>query len=103
MSKKLFNVIKDIAWGKATGLDKIQRRLLKIAADVVAPSLTCIFNQSLLSGIYPSDWKLAKVSPIFKNGSKSDVYKQLSAHTCYTFCGQNFRKDDLIPTIQLSE
>ena len=57
--------------GKATRLDKIPNRLLKIAANVVAPSLTSIFNQSLVTGIFSSDWKLAKVSPIFKNGSKS--------------------------------
>ena len=56
-----------------TSYDKIPNRLLKIAANVVAPSLTSIFNQSLVTGhgIFPSDWKLAKVSPIFKNRSKS--------------------------------
>ena len=66
--------------GKATGLDNIPYKLLKIAADVVAPSLTCIFNQSLLTGLYPSDWKLAKVTPIFKNGSKTDLnnYRPIS-------------------------
>ena len=34
---------------------KIPNRLLKIPADVVAPSLTGIFNQSLVTGIFPSD------------------------------------------------
>ena len=52
------------------GLDK---NSLKIAADVVSPSLTGILHQSILTGIFPCDWKLAKVSPIFKNGSKSDL------------------------------
>ena len=65
---------------EATGLDNIPCKLLKIAADVVAPSLTCIFYQSLLTGIYPSYWKLAKVTPIFKNRSKSDLnnYRPIS-------------------------
>ena len=71
--QKVIKLLQTIDVGKATGLDKIPNRLLKIAADVVAPSLTGIFNQSLLTGIFPSDWKLAKVSPIFKNGSKSDL------------------------------
>ena len=57
------NVQKEIkslkAIGKATRLDKIPNRLLKIAANVVAPSLTSMFNQSLLTGIFSSDWKLA--------------------------------------------
>ena len=54
--------------------------LLKISADVVTPSLTGIVNQSLVTGIFHSDWKLAEVSPIFKNGSMFDLnnYRPIS-------------------------
>ena len=83
--QKVIKLLKAIDVSKATGLDKIPNRLLKIAADVVAPSLTGIFNQSLVTGIFPSDWKLAKVSPIFKNGSKSDL--------------NNYRPISVIPTV----
>ena len=84
MLKKKSNHLK-LYIGKATRLDKIPNRLLKIAANVVAPSLTGIFNQSLVTGIFPSDWKMAKVSPIFKNGSKSDL--------------NNYRPISVIPTV----
>ena len=57
---------KAIDVSKATGLDKIPNRLLKIATEVVAPSLTGIFNHLLVTGMFPSDWKMAKVSPILK-------------------------------------
>ena len=63
--KKVTKLPKVIDAGKATGLNTIPNRLLKIANDVVAPSLTGIFNQSLVPGIFPFDWKLIKVSPIF--------------------------------------
>ena len=65
---------------KATGLDKIPCKLLKIAADIVASSLTSIFNQSISVGIFPIDWKLARVSPVFKKGKKSDLnnYRPIS-------------------------
>ena len=53
--KKVIKLLKAIDVGKVTGLDKISNRLLKIAADVIAPSLTGIFNQSLVTGIFPSD------------------------------------------------
>ena len=53
--KKVIKLLKAIDVGKVTGLDKIPNRLLKIAADVIAPSLTGIFNQSLVTGIFPSD------------------------------------------------
>ena len=65
--QKVVKLLKAIDVSKATGLDKIPNRLLKITADVVAPCLTGIFNQSLVTSIFPSDWKMAKVSPIFKN------------------------------------
>ena len=68
--QKVIKLLKAIYVGKETGLDKNSP---KIAAGVVSPSLTGIFNQSILTGIFPCDWKLAKVSPIFKNGSKSDL------------------------------
>ena len=76
--QKVIKLLKAIAVGKATGFDKIPNRLLKIAADVVTPSLTGLFNQSLVTGIFPSDWKLAEVSPIFKNGSTTNNYLPIS-------------------------
>ena len=51
---------------KATGLDDIQARLLKIAAPAISESLCFLLNFSLISGKVPSDWKKAKISAIFK-------------------------------------
>ena len=39
---------------------------------IVAPSLTHIINLSIITGIFPDEWKLARVSPIYKEGAKSD-------------------------------
>ena len=78
--QKVIKLPKAIDVRKATGLDKIPNRPLKLANDVVALSLTVIYNQSLATGIFSSNWKMAKVSPIFKNGSKSDLnnYRPIS-------------------------
>ena len=37
---------------KATGMDSIPAKILKMSADIIAPSSTAIFNLSLNSGIY---------------------------------------------------
>ena len=65
-------LIKAIDENKSVGLDNIPNKLLKMTADVVAPSLTEIFSQSINTGIFPNDWKEARVSPLFKNGVKND-------------------------------
>ena len=72
--------LKAVNSNKATGPDNIPGRVLKIAAEFLFPSLTAIFNRSLSMGIYPDDWKMARVLPIFKSGEKSDLgnYRPIS-------------------------
>ena len=57
---------------KATGLDGISARFLKMSCKVISKPIEQIFNQSISQGIFPSMFKTAKVTPIFKKGSKSD-------------------------------
>ena len=69
----VYKKLKDVNERKAAGLDKIPYKFLKIAAVIVAPSLTQIFNKIISTGIFPTDWKLAKVTPIFKKGKKDEM------------------------------
>ena len=59
--------------------------------------------QSLLTGIYPSDWKLAKVTPTFKAVSKTDLnnYRPISVIPAVAKIFENIIYDQL--TIQLSK
>lgn len=70
---------------KATGLDGIGPRVLKLAKVVLAPSITAIINKSIQIGIFPDQLKLAKVYPIHKGGPKSDP--------------ANYRPISILPTI----
>jgi hypothetical protein len=65
---------------KATGVDNIPAKVLKAASHIIAPSLTVIFKQSLSTGIYINDWKLARVSPIYKSEDrkKCENYRPIS-------------------------
>ena len=64
----------------STQLDKISARLLRDAAWVIAPSLTYIINSSLKLGKFPSRWKCAKVTALFKQGDRTimDNYRPIS-------------------------
>ena len=68
----VYKLLKGINEKKAVGLDNIPNKLLKMAAQVVAPSLTGIFSASIRTGIFPNEWKASMVTPIFKSGSKSN-------------------------------
>ena len=57
---------------KSVGLDKIPNKLLKMAASVVAPSLTAIFSASICTRIFPQEWKSSRVSPVYKNGTRNN-------------------------------
>ena len=64
LADSVLSFLKKIDEKKATGLDRIPSKLLKMAASIIAPSLTFIFSKSILTGIYPNDWKAAKVTPL---------------------------------------
>ena len=53
---------------KSTGADKISARLLKAAAPAITVSVTTLINKSIVSGQFPTLWKLAKITPIHKKG-----------------------------------
>jgi hypothetical protein len=72
--------IKSMNNSKATGLDGIGVHIIKIAAPAIVGSLTRICNLSIESGEFPSQWKQARVTPIFKTGSKDNCsnYRPIS-------------------------
>ena len=57
---------------KSHGYDNLSARLLKEAAGYIHKPLTYIFNLSLETGHFPEALKVAKVTPIYKKGPKSD-------------------------------
>ena len=65
---------------KATRLDKISRRSPRESAGLLADHLCAIFNKSIVTGIFPDEWKSSKVIPLFKQGNRSNVnnYRPIS-------------------------
>ena len=45
--------------------------------NVISLSLCDLFNKSLLSSVFPYDWKCARDTPLFKQGEASDLNNYL--------------------------
>jgi hypothetical protein len=73
-------LLKSVKRSKATGIDDLPPGLIKDSAPVISGPLTNIINLSLQSGLFPNDWKMAKIMPIHKSGSFSnfDHYRPIS-------------------------
>ncbi|CAB3994585.1 Hypothetical predicted protein [Paramuricea clavata] len=68
---KVLNLLNSLSKSKETGLDKISGKILKAAASFIASSLTYIFNHALISSHFPSEWKVARLLPLFKKGPRN--------------------------------
>jgi len=79
-TEEITKIINSMDTTKATGLDGIPPYFIKTACPVICQSLVNIFNRSIDAGIFPSDLKLAKVTPIHKANCKDDVnnYRPIS-------------------------
>jgi len=58
---------------KSMGLDGIHPRVLRELAEELAKTLSIIYQQSWLTGEVPDDWRIANVTPIYKNSWKEDA------------------------------
>ena len=67
----VYQLLSGLSGNKATGIDKISCKILKIAAPAIADSLTYIFNQAITLSSFPYEWKMARVIPLYKNGHRN--------------------------------
>ena len=82
---KVLKLLSTVDPGKASGVDQISNKLLKIAAPYIHLSLTDFFNLSVETNTFPWELEIAKVYPLFKDGELNDK--------------NNYRPISVIPTV----
>jgi len=70
--KAVNNLLCHLDTYKSMGLDGIHPRVLRELAEELAKTLSIIYQQSWLTGEVPDDWRISKVTPIYKQGQKED-------------------------------
>ena len=77
---QMLDLINKIPSSKAIGCDDLSVKVLKLAASVLTHPLRRLMNLSISTGSFPSTWKTAQFTPLFKNGSREDTsnYRPIS-------------------------
>ena len=65
----------------------LHMHMLRNTAFSISSSLTKLFNLSLSTGHFCTDWKISNITPVFKSGAKSSLSNKLQTHfsSIYTF------------------
>jgi hypothetical protein len=76
----VFDMLHSISTSKATGIDQIPGKILKLAAPAITQSITMLFNYSIVTESFPSEWKISKVIPLHKSVPRNllDNYRPIS-------------------------
>ena len=69
--KGITKLLQHLNINKACGPDNISCRILKEAAEEIAPYLKFIFDRSLELQEVPHDWRTANITALYKKGDKS--------------------------------
>ena len=79
------HVIRNLNPNKAVGPDSVHNKMLIKAVDIIAAPLVTLLNRSLSEHKLPTPWKLANVTPIYKNKGEKDScgnYRPVSLLSC---------------------
>ena len=79
-SETLSIAFKKIKKKKSSGSDSLTQEQLAYGENVLITPLLAIFNTSLASGKFPTNWKTAIITPVLKKGNKNeyDNYRPVS-------------------------
>ena len=66
-TEEIKQIVSSMPANKSPGIDQISMRVIKDSLPAILPTITSIINTSLVSGIFPRDWKMAVIKPIPKN------------------------------------
>ena len=70
--QEIRDAIATIKTAKNFGTDNISSYFLKLALPFIENSLALMFNTSIETSRFPDSWKVARVTPIYKDGDKTE-------------------------------
>ena len=66
------NAFAKVKTAKSFGIDNISSYFMKLALPYIENSLAFLFNTSIETSQFPDSWKVARITPIFKDGDGTE-------------------------------
>ena len=78
--------LRSLKRNKATGADEIPPGVIKDSASTLAKPISFLINLSLNTSSVPRDWKIAKITPLFKGGDSNEEtnYRPISVLSVFS-------------------
>lgn len=88
---EIIKIIASLKNTNSVGYDDICTKIVKACANLIAPPLAHIINQTLVNGIFPEALKISLIKPVYKKGDKHDKnnYRPISLIPIFA---KNFEK-----------
>ena len=83
--EQIVKLIENLPHKNSRGIDELSNKFVKKIKNVIAYPLTKLINQSIQTGIFPDNLKIAKIIPVHKKDSKTNI--------------ENYRPISLLPVI----
>ena len=68
----MYNTLKHLKQSGTRDLDGLDTKILKLAAPLIADTLTYVYNLYIMKDTFPCAFKKAKVIPVYKSGNSAD-------------------------------
>lgn len=83
---EIYNIVQSLKNNCAPGEDNITKNDIVLLFDSVGDIIVNLINTTLSSGIFPDELKIAKITPIFKKGSHTELgnYRPISVLTTFS-------------------
>ena len=93
--KDIEEIMKNLDTSKATGIDNIPARIVKLSADVTHRHFTQIINKSIEKDTFPDKMQIGKITPVYKSGKENSRlnkkdYRPISVLTVFSKVFERF-------------
>ncbi|CAH2088992.1 unnamed protein product [Euphydryas editha] len=71
-NEEILKIIQNLKSNTSSGLDGVNTKSIKCVANLIVGELTNCFNKCIREGTFPDSLKIAKITPIYKSGIRSE-------------------------------